>query len=192
MSATAPPTAAANAAAVVAAIAASATLLLQFAQTCYDVRKGDQKNPWLQKSVQQQEIEALTAELSSVKSKQLAGDIDTSWTKKTKKTKKPEGKTKGGFRDESKYAWKKEKPKTGEKLTKMVNGKEYRWCSDHEAWVLHSEASCKMRLARVAKESANEKTTEAHDAEVSDEEDDNTLESAAMKSFAAALAMGDD
>ena len=163
--------------------------LLQFAQTCYDVREGDQKNPWLQKSVQQQEIEALTAELTNVKSKQLAGD-----TKTTKKTKKPEERMKGGFRDDSKYAWKKVKPKTGEKLTKMVNGKEYRWCSDHVAWVLHSEASCKMRLARVAKESARNKkaTTEAHDAEVSDEEDDNTLESAAMKSFAAALAMGDD
>lgn len=165
--------------------------LVAFAQNCFDVRKGDTENPWLQKSLQQQEIEALTAELKASQSKFAKQLKNAKVGTKEDKSQDKKNQPRKEYRNQAKYAWKKVKPKTGEKMTKVVNSKEYRWCIDHEAWVLHSEEECKMRIARLAKEKAE---AEAHNAEISDDEaDDNTSpEERAMASLAAAVAIGDE
>ena len=39
--------------------------------------------------------------------------------------------------------WMTTKPKDGESHTKMVSGKEYHWCKNHEAWTRHKPYECK-------------------------------------------------
>eukprot|EP01083_Nonionella_stella_P218957 784710_1 len=109
--------------------------LMAFATTAYNVRKGDLSIPWLQKSEEQQQIEALNAELDSLKKNQANKG------KSQKKGTKPKGggKKKGtgtkstNSTNDDKWAWKKVPPKEGEELTKTVNGKLYHWCPNHQA-----------------------------------------------------------
>ena len=39
--------------------------------------------------------------------------------------------------------WMTTKPKEGESHTKMVSGKEYHWCNNHQAWTRHKPSECK-------------------------------------------------
>ena len=152
--------------------------LMSYAQNCYDVRNADNLTPWMQKSKEKQEFEALTATVKELRenNNKLGKQIKANKTSK---------KTGGGppiarnRNREDKFAWKKVAPTAGEALTKEVDGKTYHWCVKHKAWVLHKPAECRLN------------TPVAHDAEVEDddEEDDETAEERALASYAAAVAM---
>lgn len=45
--------------------------------------------------------------------------------------------------NDDRYAWKKVKPKNGEK-TKTVSKKLYHWCPKHDAWVIHTPEKCNL------------------------------------------------
>ncbi len=90
---------------------------------------------WESPSPEQEQIIALTAAVSSLKSK----------TRKTD-TGKPrdQGATRSGPRkNDGEYAWKDVAPKAGEPNKKKVNGKDYFWCTRHKQpqWTLHNPDS---------------------------------------------------
>lgn len=47
-------------------------------------------------------------------------------------------------KDNSKWAWKAVPPKTGESLSKKVNGKTYHWCTHHKKWCIHKSSECRL------------------------------------------------
>jgi hypothetical protein len=49
---------------------------------------------------------------------------------------------KGKFK--AKDSWKLEPPKTGEPITKVVNGRNYNYCKFHKQWTAHSPSKCKL------------------------------------------------
>ena len=64
-------------------------------------------------------------------------DNDNNNKKKTKqKGSGPQGAT-------GKPDWMLKKPSDGEPKTKMVNGKTYHWCTNHQSWTIHSLSECK-------------------------------------------------
>jgi hypothetical protein len=40
------------------------------------------------------------------------------------------------------FAWKKNKPKSGEAHIKSVDDKKYHWCVKHQAWTIHTPENC--------------------------------------------------
>ncbi len=162
--------------------------LMTFATTAFNVRKGDLSVPWLQKSEEQQQIEALNAELDSLRKNQA------NKSKSQKKATKPIGG--GKKRDEDKvrngdnndkWAWKKVAPKEGE-TTKKMNGKTYNWCIYHKAWTLHTSEECKKKPKEEQEIEANEADVEDHDDEDSNAEDDDDDVQDVLSSYAAAVA----
>jgi hypothetical protein len=67
------------------------------------------------------------------------GNTNKPWNKPKDKT------NKNGKRSDLKPppAWMTTKPKDGESHTKMMAGKEYHWCKNHEAWTRHKPSECK-------------------------------------------------
>jgi hypothetical protein len=57
------------------------------------------------------------------------------------------------------YAWKKNKPKSGEAVIKTVDGKKYHWCIKHQAWTIHAPENCHLNTKN-PKITANDPTKE--------------------------------
>lgn len=102
--------------------------------------------------------------------------------------KKAENKKPGGSKD--KWAWKEVPPKEGEGKTKTVNGKEYHWCPNHEAWTLHTPKECKKKPKEPEEIEANEADIEEDDDNDSNPGYDEDVQSV-LNSFAAAVALND-
>jgi hypothetical protein len=169
--------------------------LINYAQKCFDVRTTNSDSPWLQKSKEVIEFEAMTATMEHLKVDNLklsrALKSKTKFNAKTKDSKTKDYKPRA---NSGKYAWKDVSPKPGEDLIKKKGDKTYNWCTHHNQWTLHKPEDCKL--------ASNNKTAYAAEAiEESPEEDDddssntsaeeNRATDSAMKSFAAACAMGE-
>ena len=167
--------------------------LMTFAATAFNVRKGDLTVPWLEKSEEQQQIEALTAELDNMKKSQPTSKPKNNGKKTfTKDTKgKKKGDEKKSDRTNDKWAWKEVPPKEGEAKVKHVNGKDYHWCPNHNAWTIHTAEQCKLK----DKKPKAEEQVEANEANVDDDDDkdsntgdDDDDVQGVLNSFAAAVA----
>lgn len=133
--------------------------LMNYAQSIYDYRNEDRLTAWLSKSKDQLQIEALNAQVQSLKSENKKLSYSKKDNKKktelsklaaaaTTTTKKDGGdKSKSDKVDKtdkkSKWAWKKIPPKDGEKDTKEYGGKTYHWCLNHKAWTVHKTSECR-------------------------------------------------
>lgn len=92
---------------------------------------------WNALSKDQEQIVALTAEVTKLKDNKLK--VTAGNKKGPKKNKKKCYKDKKS----GKVHWKKVPPKEGESHTKVVKGKTYHWCPKHEAWTRHTPEECK-------------------------------------------------
>ena len=164
--------------------------IMTFATTAFNVRKGDLSVPWLEKSEEQQQIEALTAELDTMKKIQTSKPRTKKTTTKTTGGKKKESEQKSD-KPNDKWAWKEVPPKEGEESkVKRVNGKDYNWCPYHKAWTIHTADECKLK----GKKSKADEEVEANEANVDDDDDkdsntgDDDDVQDVLNSFAAAVA----
>ena len=167
------------------------TDLMAFAQTAYNVRKSDITIPWLQKSEEQVQIEALTAELKVMKTqkdtkkpkkkKDVKKDKDTA-TPKNEKGKKGNG--------GDKWAWKLVAPDEGEPEKKMVDEKWYHWCPYHRMWTVHKPSECKLKdkkpAAKIESNSAEIDTVDSNE-DPDEKGDDDDDAGTVLASYAAAL-----
>ena len=159
--------------------------LMSYAQNAYDTRIQDQDKPWLTKSKELQEVEALTATV-----KELTRN-NQKLTKAMKErasiqANKGQKRNKNGRRaNTGKFAWKDVPPKPNEDTTKVVNSKTYHWCEHHNQWTLHKPSEC-----RLNNNEANEsETIEDQEETNSIEDQDSTTETNAMSALAAATLM---
>ena len=145
--------------------------LMNFATTAYNVRKADLSMPWLEKSEEQQQIEALNAELDELKKSQVRNSKKKKPTSKADKiSKKGDGKKSDKYKD--KWAWKEVPPKEGEPKVKQVNGKTYHWCRYHNAWTIHTEEECNLKDKKPKAKEQEE--VEANEASVEDDDDNDS------------------
>ena len=158
--------------------------LINFAQTCYDVRSTDTSNPWLQKSKDKVEFEALTANLNHLKSanEQLAKALTAKVANVTKKGAAFNPKTKSKANIGS-FAWKDVAPKKDDRKTKGVNGKTHHWCHKHKAWTLHKPEECRL------KEHVTHVSEKDNNSEEQDDEDDGITYDQSVLALATAFAM---
>ena len=84
------------------------------------------------------EIKQLRADIMATKKSVPKGDKKANTEKSKKENKEKEVKAKSLKPD-----WMMVKPKEGEPKKKTVDGKEYHWCPNHEAWTRHSPEECK-------------------------------------------------
>jgi hypothetical protein len=104
---------------------------------------------------------ALTSEVTHLKDHNLkfSNNAKPSKTKIFKDKPKPNGKGKKPSKksaDEEKWAWKKIPPMEGEPQSKQMPDfdKVHHWCEDHQAWIVHTPASCTVRISREEAEAA--------------------------------------
>jgi hypothetical protein len=116
---------------------------------------------WNSLSPEQEQIMALTSEVTHLKDHNLkfSNNAKPSKTKTFKEKPKPNGKGKKPSKkaaDEEKWAWKKIPPMEGEPQSKQMPDfdKIHHWCEDHQAWVVHTPASCTVRITREEAEAA--------------------------------------
>jgi hypothetical protein len=130
--------------------------LMTLALNKYEMLK--KQDAWNAKSIEQEQIVALSAELQKIKDAnlKLAKSIKDKKSSKGKKDDKGGSGKSGGFkkgkRAIDKYAWKKEPPKEGQPKTKEVKGRTYHWCEEHMAWVAHLPEKCEVKLERERQE----------------------------------------
>jgi hypothetical protein len=110
---------------------------------------------WNSPSPEQEQIVALTSEVTNLKDHNLkfSNNAKPSKTKSSREKLKPNVKGKKPskkFADEEKWAWKKIPPKEGEPQSKQMPDfdKVHHWCEDHQAWVVHTPACCTVMIAR--------------------------------------------
>ena len=159
--------------------------LTNFAQKCYNVRTTDTFTPWLQKSKEKLEFEALTANFHNLKSinerltKALKAKVANDTKKGTFETKIKAEPNVGSF------AWKDVAPKKDDPKTKEVNGKTYHWCPKHKAWTLHKpEDECRLK-EHVAHRTETNENSEGQN----NDEDEDTIDDHSALALAAAFAM---
>ena len=128
--------------------------LMQLALNKYTMRK--ENGEWGAPSIEQEQITALSLELSKVKSansskkskdKNKGGNgakNDSKTNKKGKKVKKS-----NADMDEM-FKWKSVPPAEGTPQTKEVFHKTYHWCVKHRAWTIHSNEECTLEVAATA------------------------------------------
>ena len=94
------------------------------------------KGQWEAPSPEQEQIIALSAEMSSMRAKVAKTKV----REKTGSDKKSQDGKKGPRKNEGSYAWKDVAPKVGDPKSKDVKGKTYYWCTNHEhpQWTLHN------------------------------------------------------
>jgi len=120
--------------------------LINYAQTCFDVRTTNSDSPWLQKSKEVNEFEAMIATMEHLK----VDNLKLTWALKSKakiNAKPKDGKTNKDYKpraNSGKYAWKDVSPKPGEDLIKKKGDKTYNWCTHHKQWTLHKPEDCKL------------------------------------------------
>jgi hypothetical protein len=116
---------------------------------------------WNYLSPEQDQIVTLASEVTHIKDHNLKVANNAKPTnrknsgdkpKQTGKGKKPSKKA----ADKEKWAWKKVPPKEGESRSKQMPDfdKIHHWCEDHQAWVVHTPASCTVCIARKEAETA--------------------------------------
>ena len=159
--------------------------LITYAQKCYDVRSTNTLVPWLQKSKDKVEFEALTAVMNN-KMKELKSTNER--LAKTLKARVKSGEPKS-FKGKPKaranigtYAWKDIAPKDSDPKTKEANGKTYHWCPKHKAWTLHKPEDC-----RISNHSVHDAEVDAEELEADNEDDDSDTQS--VQALLAAFAM---
>lgn len=115
----------------------SSSQLMLLAANRYKTMKQDQE--WNAPSIEQEQIIALQAQVNKLKSsKANKGDH----SKETESEKPTSTGTKDRKRRSKKPKWMLIPPKQGESGKKKVNGKEYHWCKNHEAWGIHLPSKC--------------------------------------------------
>ena len=124
--------------------------LMSIAETDYKIRV--EKGTWGQLSAEQQQIVALSAQISQFKKSKknkskksgskTEDDETTQDDTKGKKKKSKKDKAKKG--NDEKWAWKKVPPINGE-TTKTFEDKTYHWCPKHKAWTLHKPSECRLK-----------------------------------------------
>ena len=92
--------------------------LMNYAQKCYDVRTTNSDSPWLQKSKEALEFEAMTATMNKTMENLKIDNLKLSKALKSKAkittgTGKPSGAEYKARKNSGKYAWKEVAPKTG-------------------------------------------------------------------------------
>ena len=128
--------------------------LMQVALVKYKDRK--RSNNWQAPSHEEEQIIALTAQISDLHARQKPTAAD----KEKKVGKKSDSKKAREAKLNDKYAWKLEAPGSGEPTSKEVNSKMYHFCKNHNsgngAWVIHHPSKCD-------KEPKKEKTKQKSD-----------------------------
>jgi hypothetical protein len=132
--------------------------IMQLAKQKYDSLLKDTHYKWGTPSPAEQQVIALQAELTEVKSENL--QISKHLKAKLKdptggKDKKDKGKKDAGgpktknkkdtsnkTRQKKDEAWKKVPPKGTEPKTKEQGGKKWNWCEHHQAWCIHHPTDC--------------------------------------------------
>ena len=159
--------------------------LMHHAKDIFDMRKTNLEEPYLAKSPETLQIEALTAQLAQAKTSKKSDKKSRKTSKKKRAAaaaaaKNKGTKTKDGETKADPWAWKSEAPKEDENDEKTVKGKTYHWCKHHKKWCIHTEAECQIRikLKQAAQEAMD---AEVDEGEHSDGEDSNT--SAVLANF---------
>ncbi len=67
------------------------------------------------------------------------------------------GKAGGKENNEPKPAWKMQPPKDGEPTTKVVDGKTWHWCPNHNEWTIHPPSECRKGKSDSEKQGKQEK-----------------------------------
>jgi len=125
------------------------TQLMSRARTAYQVEKG--KGTWGLLSEEQQILQAVQAEVKSLKDANLRlknnkkdGEKDKSKKKQKHKEKRE---TKVNTDQDSEPKWKLSAPKQSDPKQKVVEGKKYYWCPHHNdgkvKWVLNTISECR-------------------------------------------------
>jgi hypothetical protein len=98
------------------------------------------KGLWEAPSPEQEQIIALTAAVSSLKTKAATKAGNKSKESTPGKSTKGNDKTPSKTRNDGIFAWKDVAPEKGEPTPKTVNGKTYYWCTHHPTpmWTLHN------------------------------------------------------
>ena len=113
----------------------TAEQLMTLAQNKYQTKV--ENGTWNAPSEAEEKIIALEAEVKKLQSKKETSGKGKGKGKGDKKKDKKDKKEKF-----VKPAWTKVAPKEGEAKTKTVDGKEFNWCSTHQAWVRHKAEDC--------------------------------------------------
>ena len=161
--------------------------LMHTAKDIYDMRLSNLVEPYMAKSTEQIQIEALTAQLELAKTTRNHNKTNLSSKKQrsAKKKKaaaaaaavaKKDSKKNDGEKKADAWAWKKDPPKEGEPKTKQVKGKTYNWCIHHKKWCLHTEAECQIGQKIKQQEQKEAMDAEVDEGEMSDSENSNTSE----------------
>jgi hypothetical protein len=116
---------------------------------------------WNSLSPEQEHIMALTSGVTHLKDHNLKLENNSKPSKTKSSGEKPKETGKGNkpskkSTDEEKWVWKKIPPKEGEPQSKQMPdfGNIHHWCEDHQAWVVHTPASCTVRISREEAEAA--------------------------------------
>lgn len=156
--------------------------IMQLAKQKYDTLLKDTHYKWGTPSPAEQQVIALHAELTEVKSENLQISKQLKAKLKDPKGKDKKGKDKkdagGGPKTKNKKdtsnktrqkkdeAWKKVAPKANEPKTKEQGGKKWNWCEHHQAWCIHHPTDCD--LAKKLRASTTQATSnQANQAETS-------------------------
>jgi hypothetical protein len=128
-------------------------LLLTMSLINFQILKDSGK--WNSISPEQEQIVALASEVTHLKDHNLKLASNAKPVKSKNSGEKPKQYGKGNkpkkkSTDEEKWAWKKVPPNEGEPQSKQMPDfdKIHHWCEDHQAWVVHTSASCTVRIAR--------------------------------------------
>jgi hypothetical protein len=125
-----------------------------------------QEKKWKSMSPQDEQLVALKAQYEQLRDAnlRLARSISA---KKSSKGNCDGQKAKKGRKQQQKQQepWKKEPPKEGEPLTKIVNNKTYNWCSHHQAWTFHTEADCRLKMQATIPRTLNQRVEMARKVE---------------------------
>ena len=112
----------------------TADQLMTLAQNKYQTKL--ENGTWNAPTEADEKIIALEAEIKKLQKNKKKGKDD-----KGKDGKKKDGEKKSGPKE--KPAWTKVAPKEGEAKAKTVDGKEFFWCQNHQAWVRHKPEDCR-------------------------------------------------
>jgi hypothetical protein len=105
---------------------------------------------WTQPMNEAKQLQALSAQIATLKDKHLklsnrSNKKDKGKDKKgTNKDKKGKKSKKNKQNKDSKWAWLTVPPKDGEPTTKTVDGTEWHWCKHHKKWQHHTTEECHM------------------------------------------------
>jgi len=117
-------------------------MLMQLALQKFKILKEGGK--WNAPTEAEEKIIALEAEVTKLKAQAVTSKSNNKYFKPKEKPMYSNG-SKNGKSNGKKPPpeWMTTKPKDGEPRTKMMSGKEYHWCDNHEAWTRHKPSECK-------------------------------------------------